>query len=468
MKNERNPMTFLRFSHVLLLAAALTLPTTAGAEPPPEKQPSENSIFTKAPYLTPNSRYTSEKWWDGNCALCFGVIGEKRQELYDQGIAIDLSLTQYPQGVVAGGREKEWEYGGNADYYLAVDSDRLGLWPGGLLGLHGKSKFGHGVFAQSGVLSPVNYNWLLPSSKDGGASFLTEYYIMQGVTDWLLLGFGRFQFGNIGDTNTLAGNEQTQFVNTSLKNSPLLGVIVGALSLHGAFAMIQPNEHIMIAPFVLSRNDEDDVWGSPGGLFSEYSAGGLIDLKWTIAGLPGELQPLGAYTNHEKLFLDDNPLLIIGLLLGQAPEKSTGNWVVGFSGSQYFYVPKEPSKAGAGATPYLLEPEGIGAFMRFHYSPENRNVFNMFVSGGLGGRGVIPTRPLDRYGIGFYGLFVSDDFKSRPIVGDLLETEWGMEVFYNVALTPWLQFSPSVQYVRSGLSNVKDSVIVTTRLQLYF
>jgi porin len=81
---------------------------------------------------------------------------------------------------------------------------------------------------------------------------------------------------------------------------------------------------------------------------------------------------------------------------------------------------------------------------------------------------VIPTRPLDRYGIGFYGVLLSDDFTSHPIIGDLIEDEWGMEVFYNAALTPWLQFSPSVQYVHSGLSSVKDSVIVTTRLQIYF
>lgn len=458
-------MTALRLT--LALTAALVLATAAGAEPPPEKQKRETSMFTLMPFLTPNANYKSEKWWGGNCATCFGWLGQKRQDLYDQGIAIDFSVTQYPQGVVAGGDDETWKYGGNADYYLAVDTSRLGLWPGGLLGLHGKTKFGRGVLRQAGVLSPVNYNWLMPTIKDSSDSFLSEYYIMQGVTDWMLLGFGRFLFSNIGDTNRLAGNEQTQFVNTSLKNSPLLTVIVGALSLHGAFAMIQPNEHVMIAPFVLSKNDKDGVWGSPGGLFDEVSVGALMNLNWKLFGLPGEAQPLGGWTNVEKPLLD-NPFLILDAILGLEPETKKGNWIVGLSANQYFYVPKEPSDAGQGATPFLLVPEGIGVFLRFHYAPEKTNLLNMFVSGGLSGRGVLPGRPLDRYGIGFYGIFLSQEFKDQPIIGGLIGDEWGMEVFYNAALTPWLQFSPSVQYVKSGLSSVKDSVIVTTRLQINF
>jgi porin len=118
------------------------------------------------------------------------------------------------------------------------------------------------------------------------------------------------------------------------------------------------------------------------------------------------------------------------------------------------------------STPFILQPEGIGAFLRFHYAPPDRNFFNTFVSGGITGRGVIPSRPLDRYGVGFYALFQSEE--AQPTFIDLIEDEWGMEVFYNIALTPWLQFSPSVQYIDSGQVGVDHSVVVTTRLQLYF
>jgi porin len=451
----------------LRLAFALTLAvvSSAGAEPPPDADQGSTSLMTLMPILTPISDYTSDDWRSGACAFCFGAIGEQRQKFYERGIALDVSVTQTPQGVVSGGEDKVWKYSGNADYYLALDSDRLGLWPGGLLKVTGRTKFGRGVLKQAGNLSPVNYGWLLPSIDDESDSFLEEYYITQGLTDWAALMFGRLMIGNLGDPNRLAGNEQTQFVNTSLRNSPLLNVVTSSLSVHSALLLLQPSPHVTIAPFALSRNDEDGVYGSPGGLFSEYTVGAQVIVNWEIGGLTGEFLPIGGWTNKDKF---DSPLLILDIIEGiDIPEKN-GNWVVGFSANQYLYAPKDSDTKKVQTTPFILQPEGIGAFLRFHYAPEDRNLFDVFVSGGITGRGVIPTRPLDRYGVGFYGLFLSSDFKNQPILGDLIGTEWGMEVFYNLAITPWLQFSPSVQYIDSGQADVDHSVVVMTRLQLYF
>ena len=91
----------------------------------------------------------------------------------------------------------------------------------------------------------------------------------------------------------------------------------------------------------------------------------------------------------------------------------------------------------------------------------------MFVSGGVGGRGVIPGRPNDRYGLGFYSLIVSGDLRNQLILGRL-DTEWGMEVFYNIAITPWLQLTPDLQYIQSGRPRVDDAVVLGFRVQTYF
>jgi hypothetical protein len=39
----------------------------------------------------------------------------------------------------------------------------------------------------------------------------------------------------------------------------------------------------------------------------------------------------------------------------------------------------------------------------------------------------------------------------HPLMGGLLDSEWGFEAFYNHAITPWLQVSPDYQYIDSGL-----------------
>jgi porin len=431
------------------VAVALGAVSGARAEPTPDADQGGTSLMTVMPILTLISDYTADDWRKGACAFCFGEIGEQRQKLYERGIALDASVTQVPQGVVSGGEDRVWQYGGNADYYLALDSDRLGLWPGGLLKVTGRRKFGRGVLKQAGNLSPVNYGWLLPSVEDQAESFLEEYFITQGLAGWAALIFGRILIGNVCDPNRLAGNEQTLFVNTSLRNSPLLAVITSSLSVHSALLLVQPSPHVAIAPFALSRNDQDGVYGSPGGLFSEYSVGAQVIANWEIVGLTGEFLPIGAWTNKQKF---DSLWLILDLIEGlDIPEKS-GNWVVGFSANKYFYVPKEPSTEQVKATPFILQAEGIGAFLRFHYAPEDRNLFNVFVSGGITGRGVIPTRPLDPYRIGFYALFQSDDFKNQPILGGLLEDEWGMEIFYDLAITPWLQFNRASSTLTPGRS----------------
>jgi len=424
--------------------------------------------MTLLPVLTPIQDYTSDDWWSGACALCFGAIGDKRQELYEHGFALDVDMTHTPQGVVSGGKDRVWKYSGAANYQLALDTGRLGLWPGGLIKVTARSKFGRGVLAQAGTLSPVNYNWLIPGIKDRTESFLAEYSITQGLTDWMALIAGRVYIQEIGDINRLAGDARTQFVNTSLRNSPLMAVIISSFSLHSLLLPISPSPHFTIAPFALSRNDRDMVYGSPGGLFSEYSVGAQAIANWEVAGLSGQFIPIGGWTNKKTSSLD-NPLLILGAILGlgDLPQKN-GNWMIGFSANQYLYVPKEPSEKEVKATPFIIQPEGIGVFARFHYAPEDRNLFSYFASVGISGRGVIPTRPLDRYGVGFYGLFASDELKNTLLLKDAIGTEWGMEVFYNLAITPWLQFSPSVQYVDSGIKSVDHSVVVTTRLQMYF
>jgi porin len=99
-----------------------------------------------------------------------------------------------------------------------------------------------------------------------------------------------------------------------------------------------------------------------------------------------------------------------------------------------------------------------------------------FYSLGIGGKGIIPGRPLDRFGIGYYYLDIkSPTFTVTPGIGEILRDEYGMEAYYNIAITPWMQLSPDVQVIRptqrnvintSGVIPSRDSVGTVTVLSL--
>src|SRR5438046_5877759 len=68
-----------------------------------ETTPTPTSGFSGA--IPDRSKLTGD-WWD------------VRDTLFSRGFALDVSLTQFYQGVVAGGTARDFEYGGDLDYYL--------------------------------------------------------------------------------------------------------------------------------------------------------------------------------------------------------------------------------------------------------------------------------------------------------------------------------------------------------------
>src|SRR5262245_62957509 len=56
-----------------------------------------------------------------------------RDEMGKKGVVLDLDLLLTPQGVASGGVSTEAQFWGNAEYTLNVDTQKLGLWPGGFL-----------------------------------------------------------------------------------------------------------------------------------------------------------------------------------------------------------------------------------------------------------------------------------------------------------------------------------------------
>jgi len=93
-----------------------------------------------------------------------GDWGGLRDELGAKGVVFDVDLLVTPLDVLSGGRNTGGDTWGNADYTLNVDTEKLGLWPGGFLNVSVDTSFGTAL-NNSGSISPVNQAFLIPESN---------------------------------------------------------------------------------------------------------------------------------------------------------------------------------------------------------------------------------------------------------------------------------------------------------------
>ena len=96
----------------------------------------------------------------------------------------------------------------------------------------------------------------------------------------------------------------------------------------------------------------------------------------------------------------------------------------------------------------------MGVFGRFGVSDGKANPIKYHANLGIGGKGLVPGRPLDTFGIGWSRVEFSDHMV--PFLRDHLNLGLGHEdvgeIYYNVAVTPWLNVTADFQVVKPGLT----------------
>ena len=427
------------------------------------------SLTKVAPGMTAVSDYTGDIW---RRATLFGDPGGERTRLYDHGFTLDAQLTQVYQGVVSGGSTKGnggGEYNGLFEANMTLGTAKAGLWSGGLFVLTEQTSFGHPLQKQAGNLSPVNATALWPKPYED-SSVLMEYYLAQALPFNTVVMVGRLDPSKYLDQNSFACNSVNQFLNVSMNSNTLFGSFL-TYSTYAAFFLTNATDYLTLA---YGAWTPDTVAGEYGGDWSDY---GLVlnpQFKYKAFNLPGAIQVIAAYSSKDATDVG-NPRLLPSVATGNLPTKSD-NWIVELAGEQYFWGPKGASvpRAEGGrkedfhvaTKDFAQDRPGVGIFYRFSYTPEDRNAYNTYLSGGFGGRGVIPGRPYDRFGVGPYWLKESSDLNKQP--GNLLGDEVGVEAFYNLALTPYVQLSPDVQWISQGIKSSDDAVVLGTRLNVRF
>lgn len=134
------------------------------------------------------------------------------------------------------------------------------------------------------------------------------------------------------------------------------------------------------------------------------------------------------------------------------PATVSGSWAFTYNFDQYLVSnPDDPTK-------------GWGLFGRFGVSDGKANLLKQFYSIGLGGKGLIPGRTVDRFGVGFYYVNLADD-RSNIILRD---SESGAEIFYNFIPTPWLQLTANLQIINGAVKDVDTSTVAGFRAKIIF
>jgi porin len=400
-----------------------------------------------------------------------GDWGGLRDDLAKKGVTIDLNLTQITQGNISGGKEVNWQYGGRGDLTINVDTQKLGLWPGGFFTGEVEGNFGNAVNPKTGALMAVNSNQIYPTTGSDQLN-IPAVTFMQFFSHYVGVAVGKVDTTS-GDANEFAhGKGDTQFFNLAFNFNPVVFLTVPYSTLAGGVIILptaDPKEAIIAinaldASGVANKSDFDTLFKAN----MTYAIEGRV--RTDFLGLTGH-QLVGATYSAKNFTSIDQSLRIY--LENRSIEQKDNSWCFYYNFDQYLYEPKK----GSG--------QGVGLFGRFGASDGNPNPIHYFYSVGIGGKGVIPGRPLlDEFGIGFYYINVSNLQFTGPLQTRTgLRDEQGFEVYYNFAITPWMKFTPDVQMVKPAQqrfidfstpiptvvnNNISTAIVLGLRLQMIF
>lgn len=443
-----------RYAAVALLGPALLLgPSPASAQSGPVANPPTwgGDVWSR-PRLT-------------------GDWGGLRDELGKKGVTLDVDALLMPQSVASGGKNTGTEFWGNATYTLNVDSDKLGLWPGGFLKVQGVTSFGNSLHRDVGSIVPANETWLFPEVNEPGSALMgatftqflsPQFGIFAGKINTLDLAFGRF-----------AGDYRSQFLNLGI-NLPVAEALV-PLSAFGGGVIVLPSENINLSVMVM------DPSGTPtdNDLGNAFSDGvmGLAAGSLTIKpfGLVGQQRLTGMWSNKDRISLVQDPSNIGNFLLTarfprlgnpgpilrqiverfapallnsvQPLNREDSTWAIVYGFDQYFWQPEG-------------DPErGLGVFFNFGATDGDANPVKYSYNVGIGGNGVVPGRPDDKFGIAWARTQFSDNFVPalRQTLDLGLDHEDAIEMYYNASITPWVTLSLDLQVINPGLQKTIDS-----------
>lgn len=369
--------------------------------------------------------------------------------LRNNGVDIGGSATSFYQGHTSGSGDKTWRHGVKGDLKIVVDSAKMGLWSGTIITFHQEWNWGRDANKTgAGLLLPVNTAGGLP--RLGGDDQNTSINITQNFGERFSVSVGKFNMLDLASrTPILGGGGLDAFMHIG-GAAPPSGVTPPYLV--GGMASLKTPYVIFTGMLYDPRNaQKPTVWEKPFANGRTYSLSATVPVK--LYSLPGFYGVRVAYSDQKGTDLDRLPELLLPGGAKFAVQKQ-GYSYLSFSMQQYLYAP----------TP----GQGIGIFADLAISDGNPNPLKWHAVVGISGTGVF-TRPLDRWGVGFFKFALSNDLKdSLAAIGIRRRDEWGVEAYYNLAVTPWLRTTANVIWIRPTDPSKRNATFAGLRTQVRF
>lgn len=388
-----------------------------------------------------------------------GGFDRLNEALEPSGIDVAFSLTNIYQLNTKGGtstHRRQGRWSGSYDLEINFDLSKLAGIDGGEIYMLSEGTWSRQDIDAASVGSAFGVNGDFAPRE--AFNIIELWYQQSFRNDTLQLRIGKLDmtggFECRGcpvsfDGNMYANDENTQFLNAALVNNPTipfpdygLGVIIHwnpleqwYVSVGAADAQADKRETGFNTTF---RDEDYFVYMAETGITPQLnSANGPLQGAYRV-GVWYDPQPKANSDKSEedKSYRDDTGL----------------------------YVSCDQMLAKENTDPD--DTQGLGAFFRYGYAHSRTNDITNFYSAGFQYQGLLDGRDGDVLGLGVaYGTF--SDSTDETYTEDY---EKIVEMYYSARITPWMNLSPSVQYITNpgGDKTVTDAVIVGLRALMAF
>lgn len=378
-----------------------------------------------------------------------------RDALLEKGITFDISTTQFYQGVTSGGIDQAFEYAGRNDYYFNLDGEKAGLWRGLHLNLHGETRYGNDVNDESGsILVPPNIAMLFPLPT-GTHTGLTAVKATQYLSENVVVYGGKFNMLDELVQPFGAGRGVDAFMNTGLVFPVVLDRTVPYSTL-GAGMSILSGTRALFTLMVIDTHNTPTTSGFESLFTNGATTLSKLDIPVNPFGLPGHQGVEATYSTATYTTIKTIPYIDVNGVPAFTFGAARGSWSVFYAADQALYV--DPNNA----------KRSWGIFTNIGLADSSPSPIRWSASFGLGGSSPLVSRPLDTFGIGYS--FAEPSAPLQNLSPQLLplRADQAVELYYNIAVTPWFRLAPDLQILVPGRERTLPPAVQTIETTVIF